>query len=195
MNSSASLDDILNQIEQDSISVPPLQSAGAVGAPIPATPSVGMQDISAHLTIDTGNPAAVSAASPGQELWESNLTERQRALPKLSLKMLGGVAAVFVLMLGLGSATFLSQQNQDLRQQAYVDTLPDLAGESAVLTEQELTADSSTSQTSTVESVRTQVEQLVGQTPSPIADLFLGGIVIGGIGLVLIALMTWLFSD
>ncbi len=72
------------------------------------------------------------------ELWESNLTPRQRALPRIPAQMLGGIVAIFVLFAGVGAATFLSQQNQDLRQQAYEDTLDDLAGPSATLTRQQL---------------------------------------------------------
>lgn len=211
---SPSLDDLLQEIERDSIAVPPLNSAGVVGSAAPMAPSVGMQDISAHLTIDTGGPIAAAmpggaggvgevgasgaAGTAGQDLWETNLTERQRSLPKLSLSMLGGIAAVFVLMLGLGSVTFLSQQNQDLRQQAYVDTLPELAGESAILTEQELQAEQrlladGDARETGVDGITQQVQSVIGQTPSPVADLFLGGLVVGGIGLIVIALFAWLF--
>ncbi len=47
------------------------------------------------------------------------LTKRQRALPKLNLaQTAGGLVAVLFLVMGVGSATYLTQQSQDVRQQA-----------------------------------------------------------------------------
>lgn len=49
----------------------------------------------------------------------SPLSARQRSLPRLPLAMYGAIAAVMFLVVGLGSTVLLSQQSQDIRQQAY----------------------------------------------------------------------------
>lgn len=54
-----------------------------------------------------------------QALTPQSLTARQRALPKISLHMVGSIVAIMVLMVGLGSSVLLSQRSQDVRQQAY----------------------------------------------------------------------------
>lgn len=193
-NPSSSLDDILKEIERDSISIPQLSSASPSTQPI-VTPSIGMQDVTAHLAVDSGAPGAPvgPSAQPGQDLWENNLTERQRSLPKLSLKMLGGIAVMFVLTLGLGSVTFLSQQNQDLRQQAYVDTLPDLAGESAILTQDELEQPDFAGDQTASQNFVNQIQQTVSGE-SPVSELFLAGAILGGIVLLLVGVFAWLLS-
>lgn len=48
----------------------------------------------------------------------TGLSMRQQRLPKLSYRMLGSIAAMLVMVLGLGSAVFLTQQSQDIRQYA-----------------------------------------------------------------------------
>jgi len=127
--SSSSLDDILREIEAEQ------------GLPVPERDSVsqGTSDILAHsssapsrnsspflvpemigqvpqLTREmVGGGRAVSE----QALVSEGLSARQQRLPKISLHMVGSVLAVFVLMIGFGSSVLLSQQQQDVRQQAY----------------------------------------------------------------------------
>lgn len=198
MNNTPSLDDVLKDIERESIPVPPMKSSGVMEGPVQHQASIGMQDVSAHLTLSGSDLLQQEVTPPaptqhsGAELWESNLTQRQRALPKLPLKMLGGVAALFIMVVGLGSATFLSQQNQDLRQQAYVDTLPDLAGESAVVTQQEQEQMQQAEMMETEGKTTTTAQQML-PAESPVSNIFLAGLVLGGLTLVILAVVVWIF--
>jgi len=106
-------------------------------------PSAGMADVSAHeIKQDDASPSPLShdvnlsgipqlsrqmlagsavvseRASSGQV----GSTAFRRNLPKLSYRMLGSIAAVLVLTVGLASAIWLSSQPQDLRQYAYEET-------------------------------------------------------------------------
>lgn len=87
------------------------------------------------------NKSSVLQESDG--LWENRLTPRQRLLPKISVQMISGIAAIMVMMAGVGAATMLSQSNQDLRQQAYEDTTGEITGPAASLTQEQLDAQSS----------------------------------------------------
>lgn len=130
-----SLDDLLKQIEEETMDVK-IESTGGESV-IPKTSS-GMKEIGVHeeemptaspspLNVDinassipqisrhylgTGPVVSDNMQQPGGE------SSRQSSLPKLSYRMLGSLAAVLVLVAGLGTALVLSQQPQDLRQYA-----------------------------------------------------------------------------
>lgn len=133
-----SLDDILKEIERDSMS-----DAAAIGSLVNDEPrSAGMSDVTVHeqppkvsspspmaedfradsipqITrqfLGGGSVMSEQSSSPGQP---AGLSPRQKALPKLSYRMLGSLAAMFILVVGLGSAVMLSQTPQDIRQYAY----------------------------------------------------------------------------
>jgi hypothetical protein len=120
-----SLDVLLARIQSDSnlelaepLDAPKVSPVAATG-PVPAAPSSTVGQ-----TVKERNP-----------MWESNLTPQQRALPKISAQMLGGIVAVMVLFAGVGAATMLTQQSQDIRQQASEGSAPSLAGRSAAMSE------------------------------------------------------------
>jgi hypothetical protein len=120
-----SLDVLLARIQSDSnlelaepLDAPKAQSPAATG-PVLAAPSSTVGQ-----TVQERNP-----------MWESNLTPQQRALPKISAQMMGGIVAVMVLFAGVGAATMLTQESQDIRQQASEGNAPSLAGRSAALSQ------------------------------------------------------------
>lgn len=130
-SSSSSLDALLDKIQSDST----LRLSED-----PATPPVSVSLQSGYLSEQAMAQNAVTAVQDRNELWESNLTPRQKALPKIPSQMLGGFVAIMILMVGIGSATLLTQQNQDLRQQASEGSAAQLAGTSATLTQAEYEA-------------------------------------------------------
>lgn len=129
MDSGQSLDEILKEIERDSTPYPKMSSAGAAGWQTPV--SAGAADLQTHLAArPEAAPALIATdvgfTSPAEEtvtdtahILSSGLTESQRRLPKLDLRMIGGIVAVLILAVGVGSATLLTQQGQDLRQRAF----------------------------------------------------------------------------
>jgi hypothetical protein len=123
MNTS-SLDDILREIEDTPTAGGPVQSAG-------------MGQVADHLTLEEGgrtspmqwanqDRSSVTSTLVGGGMTLSKqmdtsdaLSVQQRRLPRINLSLFGSVVAVMVMMVGVGTATYLSQQKQDLRQQAY----------------------------------------------------------------------------
>ena len=131
-----SLDDLLKQIEEESASGLSINSSG--GEELPPKVSAGMKEVAVHedaptpaspspLNMDMGSneiPQITRQFIGGGAVVSDNvqvpgLTARQKALPKLSFRMLGTLAAMLVLVAGLGSAVVLTQQSQDVRQYAY----------------------------------------------------------------------------
>lgn len=125
-----SLDDVIKEIQRDSTPFPRMESAGAAGIPTPV--SAGASDLETHLAARpdvaplmlAGEPAGVAArqetnAADTAHLLSSGLSERQRKLPKIDYRMVGGLVAVLLLIVGVGSATLLTQESQELRQRAY----------------------------------------------------------------------------
>lgn len=129
--SSSSLDALLEKIHSEST----LQLSED-----PASPPVSVSLQNGYPSEQALAQKAVTAVQDRNELWESNLTPRQKALPKIPAQMLGGFVAIMILMVGIGSATLLTQQNQDLRQQASEGSAAQLAGTSATLTQAEYEA-------------------------------------------------------
>lgn len=169
-----SLDDLLNEIKHESSNFPEISSAGGTGAP--RSTSAGMANISAHLTPVT-TPAPDERAD-STEVWEPQMSSRQLALPKLDLKMIGGMVAVILLTLGIGSTTYLAQQSQDLRQQAYEETLPAIEGAPVSVTEE---------QQNTLERL-TEQQEVVSQRIT-----VLGAVILGIAAFALIGFFAWLF--
>ncbi len=137
-----SLDDILKEIERDSLNEVSMNDPVTGYIPSAESKSAGMQEVAVHEEHQTQSSPSVMAedfradsipqitrqflgggtvmneTSPVPGL-PTGLTARQKALPKLSFRMLGSLAAMFVLVIGLGSAVMLSQKPQDIRQYAY----------------------------------------------------------------------------
>lgn len=173
-----SLDDILADIQRQSTPDPEITSAG--GNSVPHAYSAGMADISAHIA-----PQPASTEHPETEIWESNLSPRQRLLPKIDMRMIGGIVAVMVMALGIGSATILTQRSQDIRQQAYEETLPTVEGTPATLTEDDIRQQQ--------RDVTTRGEATFSLTEIVSSSTTLGLVVIlVGAG-VLLAFLFWLF--
>lgn len=150
--------------------------------PAPATPGL------AEIPVDTRSETPLSDR---QELWESRLTDRQRALPKISYQMLGGIVAILLLVFGVGSATVLTQQSQDIRNQAFEQTLAPVSGPSAVLTQQEIDQQQRLAQTGIVDTTVQKVqEQIAGfeLTSQSFAILAAGGLAI----FVVLAFLAWM---
>ncbi len=169
-----SLDDLLNEIKHESSNFPEIPSAGGTGALRPV--SAGMAHISAHLT-PVPTPAPDDRAD-STEVWESGMSARQMALPKLDLRMIGGVVAMILLTLGVGSTTYLAQQSQDLRKAAYEQTLPTVEGVPATVIE---------GQQRTFESLAEE-HQTISQRVT-----VLGAVILGVSAFLLIAFFAWLF--
>lgn len=129
------------------------------------------------------------AETERNQLWESNLTPRQRALPKISLQMMSGLVAVMVLFAGVTAATLLTQQSQDIRQQAYEDSTGEISGPAASLTQAQLESQTEASEGSesfTVSSILSR----------DWTTLELVILVAGGAGVVfLLGLLWWVFQD
>ncbi|MCD8484075.1 hypothetical protein LRY60_00435 [Candidatus Woesebacteria bacterium] len=183
MSTHKSLDELLKEIQEESSHFPEISSAGGTGATRPV--SAGMAHISAHVA-----PAPVATPQPDEragatEIWENNLSPRQRVLPKLDLRVLGGMVAVFVLALGIGSTTMLVQQSQDLRQMAYEQTLPELEGPSA--TEKVRDHDAGMEQAATLEEIVDKHESVTQRLT------FLGAVILGLGAFGLVAFLAWLF--
>lgn len=125
-----------------------------------------------------------------------SLSARQRALPKISLHMVGSVLAVFVLMIGLGSSVLLSQRSQDVRQQAYEGQGVEQGSEAPGVIEQDAAVqapaentDSIASETS-VNSSSSSAPQLFWQQP-----IFIAGVaIVLSAALLLAAFFHWLFA-
>lgn len=129
--------------------------------------------------------------SDRQELWESRLTDRQKSLPKISYRMLGSVVAILLLVFGVGSATVLTQESQDIRNQAFEQTLAPVSGPSAVLTQQEIEAQQRLAQAGVVDTTVQRVqEQIAGfeLTSSTFAILAGAGLAVFSI----LAFLVWM---
>jgi hypothetical protein len=135
-NQSPTLDDLLKQIEAENSQEMSLDEPDYS----PRQVSAGLEDIAVHeVSPQTSSPSPLSMDMPGggvpqlsrqfigggntvneQMIHPSSegLDARQRALPKLSYRMLGSIVAALVLTVGLSSAVYLSQQPQDVRQYA-----------------------------------------------------------------------------
>jgi uncharacterized protein HemX len=108
-----SLDEVLHEIEHGSkVEKAPentavqtltdrLRQEGAAG-PQPKLEGKLLTPTSAEILFGTKDP----------------FTKRQHALPKINLSQMAGMVTVLFLVVGLGSATYLSLQEQDVRQQA-----------------------------------------------------------------------------
>lgn len=124
-----SLDDVIKEIQRESTPFPKMESAGAAGGPTPV--SAGVSDLDTHLAARpdaaplmlSGEPAVASRqeinAADTAHLLSSGLSERQRRLPKLDYRMVGGLVAVLLLIVGVSTATILTQESQELRQRAF----------------------------------------------------------------------------
>lgn len=113
---------------------------------------------------------------------KSSLTARQKSLPRLQLsRMVGGLAVMVLLVLGASSATYLSLQSQDVRQQAYDG---ELAQYTAVVSQLD-----QESQVQQQEQVREE------QRDSVLTNRMLfGGILIVLAALLLLGAIFWLFA-
>lgn len=138
MSNTDSLDALLQQIQSKSDlqlheAVPDLPVRNPSSGSLPGS-GAGVPDAVAM------RATPVSGSETEQnDMWQSNLTPRQRSLPKISSKMLGGLVAVMVLMVGVGAATVLTQNSQDLRQQASEGSV-EVSGPSVTLTQDEYEA-------------------------------------------------------
>lgn len=109
------------------------------------------------------------------------LSKRQKKLPRINLTQMVGMVAVLFLVVGVGSATYLTQQSQDVRQQAsdgrlaqYNDVLTQLGEQNAVdMAEQEAMAQQ--------EAVKSQ-------------RMLIGGVLILIAVLLLVSVLYWLFA-
>ncbi len=129
MNTPSSLDTVLREIEGDSTPYPRMDSAGAAGWETPL--SAGTDNLDVQLTPRLPAapvPASLPTAGPEPSepsvtdtahLLSSSLSERQRRLPKIDLRLVSGLVAILLLVVGVGSATVLTQQSQEIRQRAY----------------------------------------------------------------------------
>jgi hypothetical protein len=133
-----SLDDILKEIERDSITDASAmssvmgeeaKSAGMAEVavheqrPSISSPSIMAEDFRAdnipQITRQFLGGGAVMNEKVSVPGVPTGLSPRQKALPKLSYRMLGSLAAMLVLVVGLSSAVMLSQKPQDIRQYAF----------------------------------------------------------------------------
>lgn len=122
---------------------------------------------------------------PSSLLAESALSARQKRLPKLSLQMFGSLAAVFLLVVGAGSATVLTQQSQDVRQQASDGRLANIRVSPS--------PDSNVKYPYPVSYEEDQSsEQKVKQQRSPV--VWIGGFLIALSIVLLLGLFVWLFA-
>ncbi len=178
------LDDLLREIQEETESdFPDIYSAG--GTASMRSTSAGMHNISAYISpVTTPQPDERATAN---EIWESNLSPRQRVLPKLDIRMMVGVVSIFVLALGIGSTTFLVQQTQDIRQQAYEETLPEVTGPAATETIGDRAESESLALRGGTPTLQEQQQRLTQQI-----TLF-GGVVIGLGAFGLLAFLAWLF--
>jgi len=132
-----SLDDILKEIERDSITDAAVmnpyfdteaKSAGMAEVavheqrPNSSSPSIMAEDFRSDTIPQItrqflGGGAVMNKASASGA--PAGLSPRQKALPKLSYRMLGSLVAMLVLVVGLSSAVMLSQKPQDIRQYAF----------------------------------------------------------------------------
>lgn len=130
-----SLDDLLAEIEKEAASELSVESAG--GDELAKPVSAGMGEVAVHEEVPApASPSPLKFDSQGSAIPQitrqylgggtvvsdnmqiPGLTPRQQALPKLSFRMLGSIAAMLVLVVGLGSAVVLTQRPQDIRQYA-----------------------------------------------------------------------------
>jgi hypothetical protein len=200
----SSLDELLREIENESsVSTPELRpnSAGLDNLP----------EYEAEKSSSNSSPFLVpemigqvpqltrDMIGGGAEVSENGisvqgLSARQRALPKISLHMVGSILAVFVLMIGLGSSVLLSQQPQDVRQQAYEGQGVEQTGEVAAPNElnetsQEAARDSVASEMIADSSSSSQAQPFWQQ------PIFIAGIaIVVSMGLLLVAFLHWLFA-
>ncbi len=98
----------------------------------PSGNSSGVLELDTHLAdrptaapmlytpVESGSSRPTEPLSSTARVLASGLTERQRRLPKIDFRMVGGVLAVLVLIIGIGSATILTGESQELRQRAFV---------------------------------------------------------------------------
>lgn len=196
--SPVTLDDVMAEIQRtSSLPLEPVIPSSVVGegsgaglTPVPTTQAnVVMDTLSLSASAQTvGNVAPTQAMnSTAQQLWGSNLSPRQRRLPKIPYQMLGGFVAMLIFALGLGSATYLTSQTQDLRNQAYEDVLPDVEGPLATETQEQYEARLRASQQSQSLSPDTVVETPFGSLT------LLSGVLLGVGAFLLIAFFIWFF--
>lgn len=111
-------------------------------------------------------------------LTQSNLTERQKALPKLELsKMVGAVLMAIVLTVAVSSSVYVTQQSQDLRQQAY-------EGSEIVL------PDGSVHKPNVIANTEQAQKVITARTPKVTSY---GTMIIIGAAVVITLLLIWLF--
>lgn len=125
----SSLDDLLREIEaEQGGSLPPAETDSAGLENLPTYESESHRPNSSPFLVPEmiGQVPQLTREMVGggtvvseQAITPQALSARQRALPKISLHMVGSVLAMLVLMIGLGSSVLLSQRTQDVRQQAY----------------------------------------------------------------------------
>lgn len=226
-NGSPSLDDILKQIEMDAGLQ--INSQGGDGNQSPI--SAGMTEVSAHESrpaTPSPSPLQLDAATTGipqisrqylgggavvsDNVQVPGLSARQKGLPKLSYRMLGSLAAVFVLVIGLGSAVLLTQQPQDVRQYAFDPAArldPELQQYVAQGSGEEVEVPGETTQrpavpdTTDTTDTSTTAETYVQAAPDPATTtrpwwqnpLVLAGVsVVVSAGLILAVFLHWLFA-
>jgi hypothetical protein len=177
-----SLDDLMDEIHNDSaeklmseIKKPSENPAiDALTARMLAEGAAGpAPKVDGELLTPTASELLFGTANP--------LSKRQQALPKIRLSQMAGLVAVLFLVVGLGSATLLSQQSQDVRQQAsdgrlaqYNDVLTQLGEKNATdIAEQEAIAEK--------EAVKSQ-------------RMFIGSAIILMAVLLLAGVLFWLFA-
>lgn len=112
---------------------------------------------------------------------EKPLSQRQRALPKIDLTKMAGIVTVLFLVVGLGSATYLSQQEQDVRQQASDGRMAQYQNVVAQLNEQNV-------QDEALEQAIAEQEKEQSQR------MFFGGVLILIGVLLLVSVLFWLFA-
>lgn len=110
-----------------------------------------------------------------------SLSERQKALPRINLTQMVGIVAMLFLVVGVGSATYLTQQSQDVRQQAsdgrmaqYNDVLTQVNERNAVDVAQQ--------------------EAVAQQESAKSQRMLFGGVLILIAVLLLVSVLYWLFA-
>ena len=219
-----SLDDVLKEIERDS-----LNDASSVGLSIQDEPhSAGMREIAVHEEKQiSASPSVMPEDFRSDSIPQitrqflgggavmnqqnstrssSGLTPRQKALPKLSYRMLGSLAAMFILVIGLGSAVMLSQTPQDIRQYAYdpnarVDeSLEPYLNKQTDTTEAQMPEDEGTQIDAPTEMPGEQASDTIAPLGPPSTPIWKNPIVVAGAAvimsgvLILFVFLHWLFA-
>jgi hypothetical protein len=109
------------------------------------------------------------------------LSQRQKALPRIDLSKIAGMVAVLFLVVGVGSATYLTQQGQDVRQQASDGRLAQYNDVLTQLNEQS-------------EAEKAEQEVITQQEAAASQRALIGGVMILVAVLMLVSVLFWLFA-